>query len=103
MGGWLGTTRRSEGTRRDSRGVIPEGAREAAGTAGPQMMVGTLPPLLFRLLFFLDRLGVAMSTKRSSGQPYCTSVSTHSWLLACRAYASALLPWASRAMMSTPY
>lgn len=53
--------------------------------AGPQMMVGTLPPLLPRLLFFLDRLGVAMSTKRSSGQPYCSRTSMHSWLEACRA------------------
>lgn len=61
------------------------GCGEQVGTAVPQMMVGTLPLLLFRLLFLLDRLGVAMSTKRSSGQPYCSSTSMHSWLEACRA------------------
>lgn len=76
---------RSQGTRRDSRAVTPEAAGGGGEAAGPQMMVGTLPPLLPRLLFFLDRLGVAMSTKRSSGQPYCSRTSMHSWLEACRA------------------
>lgn len=51
----------------------------------PQMMVGILPLLLFRLLFFLDKFGVAMRTKRSSGQPYWRRTSMHSWLEACRA------------------
>lgn len=73
-GGWVAgdPTRKREGWR-------------AGGTDAPQMMVGTRPLPLFRLLLFRDRLGVAMSTKRSSGQPYCSRTSMHSWLEACRA------------------
>lgn len=92
MGGGEGAGghQKCEGTQRDSRAVTAErtpggcGARGRARADEPQMTVGTLPLLLLRLLF-RDRLGVAMSTKRSSGQPYCSSTSMHSWLAACRA------------------
>lgn len=59
--------------------------------------------LLLRLVLRRERLGVAIRGLRSSGQPYWASVSTHSWQLAWRAYAIALLPWASLAIKSTPY
>lgn len=84
-GGVAGVRREEPG---DASGLTCGDSRGRGGggeAAGPQMMVGTLPPLLPRLLFFLDRLGVAMSTKRSSGQPYCSRTSMHSWLEACRA------------------
>lgn len=81
-----GTTRRSEGDPTGLTWVTPQGTRgRLRAHRGPQMTVGTLPPLLLRLVFFRDRLGVAMSAKRSSGQPYCSRTSVHSWLEACRA------------------
>lgn len=84
-GAWPGTTR-SEGDPTGLTWVTPQGARgRLRAHRGPQMTVGTLPPLLLRLVFFRDRLGVAMSAKRSSGQPYCRRTSVHSWLEACRA------------------
>lgn len=86
VGAWPGTTRRSEGDPTGLTWVTPQGARgRLRAHRGPQMTVGTLPPLLLRLVFFRDRLGVAMSAKRSSGQPYCSRTSVHSWLEACRA------------------
>lgn len=92
VGGWAGGGHQEEGG--DVTGLTSCDFREWTARRGPrrggqgrrsQMMLGTLPLLLFRLLFFRDRLGVAMSTKRSSGQPYCSSTSVHSWLEACRA------------------
>lgn len=79
-----GGTHVSSLPREDAGGWVARGIGQE-GADAPQMTVGTLPLLLFRLLFFRDRLGVAMSTKRSSGQPYCSSTSMHSWLAACRA------------------
>lgn len=79
MGRWAGSDHRK------GRGCARTHVLTSEGCAPCQMMLGTLPLPLFRLLFFRDRLGVAMSTKRSSGQPYCSSASMHSWLDACRA------------------